>query len=131
MSGGDLDFSNLPPKIIRRKNLFESKLSGFEVGYFLVYCRHFFTLKSHWWLHTCLLIFKLTQKCFPNGLKAPTKSLCAEPFVVKPYDFWVLRRNQEQKKLKYLKSPTRICELFVPGSKLPLFPYNRGWSSTQ
>ena len=21
--------------------------------------------------------------------------------------------------------------LYVPGSKLPLFPYNRGWSSTQ
>ena len=22
-------------------------------------------------------------------------------------------------------------QLYVPGSKLPLFPYNRGWSSTQ
>ena len=23
------------------------------------------------------------------------------------------------------------CNIYVPGSKLPLFPYNRGWSSTQ
>ena len=30
-----------------------------------------------------------------------------------------------------LNKVTFECELFLPGSKLPLFPYNRGWSSTQ
>ena len=32
-----------------------------------------------------------------------------------------------------LQVPMKLLlpKLYVPGSKLPLFPYNRGWSSTQ
>ena len=32
---------------------------------------------------------------------------------------------------QWLTNTSNRVVLYVPGSKLPLFPYNRGWSSTQ
>ena len=95
-----------PPQIIHFNRVFHCKPS--MLGY------HYF------WKHPYNEVFSLSNcEMCTNGEGKTSHKTCGLLVCFEPWQHFVW------------KSCEKLSELYVPGSKLPLCPYNRGWSSTQ